>query len=289
MKDFPDYLMSNPWPDNRSHHIAKSSKGPVAIVDGKYIDIKHANSPVAGDLAYIEKVSQKEFDALCDILRVRKIQLYGVRAADLSGLKKIFHLCELSIIWNTKISDVSFLEKNEKIRALIFYDTPRINNIDVLQTLLNLEYLKFSGGLWTQNRIPSLAPIAVIPSLKELILTSVKVEDGSLRPLVASRNLKNLSISNQFATEEYAYVSVKRPDIVCSRFQAWLGIYSCEGHHASYDALKEMGYDDEHIKLREVMITGKGKPFLIPGKDDEKIKKHEKHWLDLQEKFRNEP
>ena len=96
---------------------------------------------------------------------------------------------------------------------------------------------------------------------------NLKDQKDSIRPLASLNKLISLEISNQFPTEDYAYHSVKLPDVKSSNFHAYY-LFS------------------EAIGEKNVMINGKGKPFLNSVKDAKKSSYYENQFLKLQEKYK---
>ena len=79
--------------------------------------------------------------------------------------------------------------------------------------------------------------------------------------------LSELRISNQFQTEEYAYLTAKMPGVKCDKFAAY-------ETYKPYDAMQN-----------DVMITGSRKPLLNSKNDAARIQKYEDAFNALVESY----
>ncbi|MES9719726.1 leucine-rich repeat domain-containing protein, partial [Bacillus altitudinis] len=113
-----------------------------------------------------------------------------------------------------------------------------------------------------------LQPLRYLKNLKYLCLSNIKVKDESLEPISALEGLKELDISNQFPTEEYARLSVTLPNTKCDRFAPYIFLSS-------------------PIVDKDVMVIGKRKPKLNSKVDGKKLQKYEEQFKAYQEKYKN--
>lgn len=228
---------------------------PLAIVDGVVYPIKKLVSRVEGNIAYVVGVNQEQFQKLCHFVQVRTLYFCYMRVSDLVPLLSQSHLTNLAIEGNTKLTDLSALGGLTSLQTLLLMDTPKAHDISAISRLTNLVALQIAGGLWTYNTIQCLSPLSNLVNLAELKLLYVKVESDGLRPLAHCRSLKYLEITNQFTTEEFAYLAAHLPDTKCSRFAPWIYL--------------NLTIDGKHIE-----ITGKRKPHLNPKTDQTIIEKY---------------
>ncbi|MCJ1908965.1 hypothetical protein [Planococcus ruber] len=96
-------------------------------------------------------------------------------------------------------------------------------------------------------------------------LSNIKVANESLQPLAELKGLKELAISNQFSTEEFAKLSVALPNTTCDKFSPFVRVVLPDG--------------------LDLMVVGKRKPFLNSTNDSAKMKKYEERFRALQEAF----
>jgi hypothetical protein len=257
----PRELVGNPWPDVRWGGVDK----PIVLLDGALHRLSEITGHLAGRAAYVVGIRQKHFEALCARLDVQAIQFYEMRVDDLGALARIDSLRHLAIRWNTKLVDIAPL-RPLTLTTLILEDTPHVRDLAPLSALAGLRHVEFCGGVWNRNTAASLAPLATLPRLEDLALTNLKVESHGLRPLARCRALQHLRVSNQFPTEEYAYLSAKLPHTECHLFAPYLKL-------------------QHPIDDKDVMVVGRRKPLLNSRKDAERLARYELAFWNLQRDF----
>jgi hypothetical protein len=156
-----DYLRMNPWLDA---HWDVADK-PVMLVDGVIRRIREIGSPITGKAAYVVGVNQEGLYRICQHVNVRSLSFYEMRAADLSPLASISGLRDLAIRWNTKVRDIGPLQQLTLLEVLVLEDVPKVPDLSALTSLHSLRLLEFSGGIWTKNRVTTLAPLAICNDL----------------------------------------------------------------------------------------------------------------------------
>lgn len=202
-------LRSNPWPDTKWTVKDK----PVLIVDGTLHRANALSHSVFGQAAYIVGLSERDVPALASHLDVEFLCFYELRAANLSPLSGIGRLRHLKVSWDTKLTHLDGIAALSRLETLALVDTPKVRDLSPLEALTELSALEYSGGIWNKQRAASLEPLASLPRLEELVLTNLSVGSGGLRPLARCKALRILALSNQFDTEDYAYLSVALPDV----------------------------------------------------------------------------
>ena len=190
-----------------------------------------------------------------------------IRTNDLKFLNKLKKIKELSLTWSTKITDIKPLAKLTNIKILQIQDFSSLHDISPLKNLINIKILDLSGGMWNKFKIKNLKPLTNLVNLKYLCLTNIGISDDSLNPLSKLTALKELYISNQFPTEEYAYLSVHLKNTKCTHFKPFIKFSSS-------------------IEEHDIMIVGKRKPFLNSKKDKEKIEKYINKFEKLQKEYK---
>jgi hypothetical protein len=249
------------WPDTKWTAEDK----PILIVDGVLHPVKSLSQTISGQTGYVVGAGDRELPKLAEFLEVTFLHFYELRAADLSPLSEIQQLRNLKIDWNTKVDTLDAIGQLGNLESLALVNTPKIRDLSPLEALSKLVALEYSGGVWTPNRAVSLAPIASLPKLEELALWNLRVESGGLRSLGQCRSLKTLAVSNQFDTEDYAYLSVALPQVKCDYFAPWVRVDMGDG--------------------RDTCITGRRKPFLNSKVHTAKIAAHEEAFKQLQKRF----
>lgn len=224
------------------------------------------------DFPNLEKVwlftiNQTQFDLILRYIRPKFLYIYEMKVEDLTSLElltetELIHLC-----WNTKAEKLWDLSKNISLRSLAIEDFNKIQNIEPLQGLFSIKSLELIGGVWSPLTINTLNPIRELTSLKLLSLINLRVKDESLKALTALKSLSELTISNQFPTEEYARLSVMLPNTQCDYFRPYVVL-------------------DEPIDGKDLMVIGKRKPFLNSESDTKRVEKYTKQFKEFQAKYR---
>jgi hypothetical protein len=255
----PFHLIPPPWgklelaPDNTA----------TVILDNKQIHLDALSKPISGKVAFIGGVNQQSFRKLCGLIAADRMDFFDMRVEDISALALVSRLRHLAIRWNTKVRSFESLA-GSNLRTLILEETPKLHSLEPIATLGGLGYFRFQGGMSKPNVAESLSPLARLQRLSGLDLFNLRVREDGLLPLANCRSLRSLGLSNQFPTEQYALLSVRLPRTKCAMFKAWV--------------------KPEHTK-EDVMIVGRGKPFLNAKKDRARILRYESSFANLQTAF----
>lgn len=241
---------------------------PKLFIDGRKVNLKTECGALAGTTARLSSTNDKTFPDIARRLDVEQLTIGEMRGADLSALANCKRLTHLHINWATKLTDLSVLRTFNDISFLEIEDAPKIETIEPIGTLTNLRWLCYRGGMWNANHADTLEHLAGLSNLEALVLHNLKVSKDGLKPLAALKSLGFLALSNQFETEDYAYLSVHMPETACAQF-------------AAYQQLNARKYGD-------VMVTGKRKPFLQSHdlKDQKRLQKYVAAFKKLQDGYR---
>ena len=262
----PEDLQRNPFPETKWGPGDK----PALLLDGTLLRADRVHSPLHGRCAYVVGITDKHFPALCEHLEVEHLQFYEMRVADLRPLAQMQTLRGLALRWNTKARDLTPIGALTHLRALVLDDTRHLQDLAALRALQELECLEFYGGMWSPNTALTLKPLADLPRLQEMKLLNLKVKEGGLRTLAGCPALRKLQLSNQFPTEDYAYLSVMLPQTECRMFAPCCSLTSSLTNS---------------IGGKDTMVVGKGKPLLDSKTDGARIARYERDFRKLQEKF----
>jgi hypothetical protein len=255
----PFHLVHAPWGKLK----LVPDKYATIILDNKQIHLDHLSKPVTGKVAYIGGANEESFLKVCALVAAERMDFFEMRVTDISALARISRLRHLAIRWNTKVRSLDSLS-GLGLRSLILEETPRLQRLEPIATLGALSYLRFAGGMSKPNIAESLTPLSKLRRLTHLDLFNLRVRRGGLFPLAKCRRLQLLGVSNQFPTKEYAFLSIRIPKTKCTMFSAWVR--------------NQNGGKD-------VMVVGRGKPFLSSKKDRESIRRYERSFAKLQAEF----
>ncbi len=239
---------------------------PVLIADGRVLRINELSAPVCARVACVVGVNQPSFANLCRLLRAETLHFHDMRVADIRPLTAIRGLKQLAIRWNNRLADLSPLAQLRQLQVLLLEDTPKVFDLGPISRCSALSALECSGGLWRKNSVASLEPLAELPLLEHLVLTNLKIQAGGLRPLAGCKRLRRLQLSNQFPTEEYAFLSVALPAVACCLFAPYVQLH-------------------QPIDGKDIMVVGSRKPFLSSRQDAARLEKYAKAFAALRDHF----
>lgn len=218
---------------------------------------------------WVHSVNQKEFNQILGQVNPKMLYVYEMRAEDLSLLSNLSNLQTLGLEWNTRATRLWDLSKNTNLKALTIKGFSKLSEVQILARAQKIEFLELEGDESNALKLDNLEPLKHLHHLVYLGLSNIKVLDDSLWPISELRGLKELVISNQFPTEEFAKLSVALPNTKCDKFSAFVRLPPLG------DGL-------------DIMVIGKRKPFLNSKKDSSRMKKYEDHFRVLQETFKKE-
>lgn len=203
--------------------------------------------------------NDKELRKILPLVNLKYLSLYQVLAKDLTILETLEKAETIILKWNTKSTRLWDISKNKELRTLEITDFSKLEEIDQLSLARQITYLTLGGGHTKPLKIKSINTLKDLTNLNTLSLTNIKIADNSLKPIGHLKNLKALSLSNQFETQEYAWLATRLPNTKCKMFQP---INSCNI------------VDAENRTIWDTMVTGREKPFLLSTKDQARIDKY---------------
>lgn len=262
--------MPNPIPELHQLRFPNVKWGPsdkpVLVLDGQVYHVMGLNGELCGHSAYGVGIHGDHLPSLCAHLRVARLHLYEIRAANLAPLAHVSGLRELAICWNTKVNFLRFVSEMKELQTLVLEDTPKVNDLSPLAACTSLSALEFSGGIWNKNRARTLEPVAAMPNLRYLSLFNLTVAQGGLAPLERCSALRELAVSNQFATEDYARLAARLPGVKCDMFAPWVRLAT-------------------PVAGKDVLVVGKRKPMLNSEKDAARIARYEEAFRKLKDRY----
>lgn len=230
-------------------------KGGHVFVDGQLHRILDLTTMLKGKAAFAYSVNEKELIHMCAHLDVKALGFKGLRTTTIAPLLQLARLDMLSLWWVQKLADLTPLS-GMKLQSLVLDDIRYANDIRPVAAIQDLRALTIAGGMNSTQLVNSLQPLSDLPKLTELWTVAIKLGDDSLRPLVKCAALRDLNLPNTFPTEEYAYLRAKRSDIRCTALAAY----------------QKSGFVSDG---KDVMVTGRRKPFLSTKRDAERLAKYQ--------------
>lgn len=144
---------------------------------------------------------------------------YPVTATVLSPLAALTDLRILKINSPRHISDFTPLLALPKLERLFITNAKHLTDLEWLRPLAGqLRVLGIEGGMYTAQRIPTLAPLNDF-ALDALFLTNTKLGDQSLAPLRTMDSLKFLGSARIASRNEFELLHAAQPQLDCDWFR----------------------------------------------------------------------
>ena len=137
--------------------------------------------------------------------------------------------------------------------------------------------------MWTAARVPNLVPLRKLQNLRSLQLAGVRVADGSLLPLTSLTNLRFLTLSNWFRTEEFAELAVAFPEIEGGSFESMWWVPPHPAKPGEFDLCKRCK------AFKPGLSIGKPMRQLCPRCDEAAIAKFSTRWAALVQAAKDRP
>lgn len=224
----------------------------------------------------VSGLDQATFETLVARLDVRISAVHFwkcPRITDLTPLESLPQLRLVSFYWNQRTSRLWDLGKTPNVAGLRLFDFTRLHDLADLTRGSSLIELDVGDAVNDSLVLESLEPLASLPDLKSLWLSAKKIQDGRVEPLGQLEHLESLSFSaKQFTMRQVAWLRARLPESLVSEALEPLRRYS-----------KPLTYNG---KERDVLLVGKGKPFLNSAVDADRIRKHVRDFNQLVDHFR---
>lgn len=199
------------------------------------------------------------------------------RLADLSPLEDMPQLTHVAFYWNQRATRLWNLARTPALRGLHFDDFAKLNRLDDLSLGTSLDTLVFGNAVWNKFAVDSLEPLAALgATLRHLAFNAQRIADGRIQPLARLRALESLEFpSHLFSTEQIAWLRAHMPASMASTaLDAVLRLNS---------PLMRRG------KALDVLVAGKGKPFLSSQADAAKIAAFIDAFEQMRQRFAADP
>jgi hypothetical protein len=198
------------------------------------------------------------------------------RIQDLSPLERLPQLRLVSFYWNQRADRLWDLSRTPNLTGLRLHDFTRLHDLSDLARGSSLIELDIGDAVWDSLVVDTLQPLGALPGLKSLQLSAKKIVDGRVEPLAELQQLERLRFSaKQFTTTQVAWLRARLPKSLESEALEPLRRYA-----------KPLEYNG---KKRDVLLTGKRKPFLSSVTDAARIDKHVAEFEGMVAQFRADP
>ena len=221
--------------DRLEDECAAQAPPLVASIDDVLVDAESAQiSPKTHGLARLAErpnlrrliasgVGDSELQHFARLSLLEQLELTDPRVSDLRMLTGLSQLRLLSVSVGPSLRSLDGIEKLAKLELISTWNTPTLQSIDALARLRDLRVVFLSGGMYKPMRIPSLRPLAALDHLMRLSLSSVRVTDGSLKPLTRLTSLRRLDLPLSFPSDQFAMLERALPEAAGMWRELWRG------------------------------------------------------------------
>jgi len=225
----------------------------------------------------VSGLSQSALEALCRSAR----QLMAIhfwkcpRLEDLSPLQDMPQLEYVAFYWNQRATRLWDFRKTPALRGLCFEDFSRLDGLGDLAHATTLAELDFGNAINVKFQPETLEPLAALTSLRSLCFNARSIRDGRIQPLGKLTGLRELDTSKRlFTTEQLAWLRARLPQVeskVLAPFRRLRQPLLLKG------------------KQCDVIVNGKGKPFLSSEIDASKLSRHVAEFEAMVRRFTDDP
>lgn len=189
---------------------------------------------------------------------------------DFSPLEDLSNLEEVSLYWNIRSDRLWDMSKNTSLNTISISDAKRMTlKPELLKTSPTLERVFLCGSTFNNFNVESLDCFAGMPSLRQLALYCIRLQDKRMDALNTLPKLERFDFdAGMLTTEEIAWIVAKYPHLA--------GRSLC-------------AYNKEDAILNDVRVCGFRKPGLDLPQHQKRLDKYVAQFNALVEQYRNEP
>lgn len=122
-------------------------------------------------------------------------------------------LTHLHLGGSAQVQSLAPLASLPQLIWLTLENTKQVQDLDAIGRMPWLRGLGYSGGIWGKPEVNTLEPLSHLKNLTWLNISSLRVRDGSLRPLAELHSLQEIIVPNYYALEEYAFLRGRLPQL----------------------------------------------------------------------------
>jgi Leucine-rich repeat (LRR) protein len=173
---------------------------------GKIVDIWCQALPNFKEVKYLwfhSRVNQKMFDAACKMPNLVGLNVKWSGIKHITGLQYLKKLRYLHLGGSSQVESIDILGDLNGLITLELEQLNKISDFSIISKLSSLEGLGLDGSIWTAQKIDTLKPLQTLSNLKYLTLTNTRIQDQSLRPILALTELVRFYCSWNYPEEEF--------------------------------------------------------------------------------------
>jgi hypothetical protein len=143
-------------------------------------------------LRLTSRVPQVLFDAACQMPQLADLWVKWSGVTTIAAIKSVASLQYFHLGSSARLESIEPLAQMHQLKWLGLENLNRVDTVEVLGNLTELDGLSLEGSMWNTWRIRSLAPLGSLRNLKYLSLAALRSEDRSLAPLFSLSGLETL-------------------------------------------------------------------------------------------------
>ena len=168
---------------------------------------------------WVDKANDAVIEEIAGLDQLEVLAIRSMTASSLAPLGRLRKLKRLLAVGGTKLDTLDWvLGLPSGLEVLYLEGFTRVQNIGPLGELANLSALGFEGGMDSNARIDTLAPLAKLAKLRHLFLAATRVADKRLAPLAAISSLRHLETTVHFPDIEFVRLQQALPNLHCEWF-----------------------------------------------------------------------
>jgi hypothetical protein len=213
--EIPHRQLLAPSPPRTSLHDVDAATETLAVM-GAAKDLDRLTTLPHLAHLWISGVDKRAAAVVAQLSRLRTLVVHDWRVADLQPLRGTAGLEVLRIAGSTKLRALDGIEALRGLRELVLFDCG-VADLAPLAGLRDLKTLVVEGGFSRHVTVPTLAPLAALVDVEELRLASIRVTDGSLRPLHALHELRSVFVDQTLPATELDALAAAFPTLPVRR------------------------------------------------------------------------
>ena len=220
------YRMLPDWAQVRAHWVERAADIPAGATFAGLGREKASHRGIGAHRSlttlFASSVDQAYLDEIGELEALEYLWLgWPVTARDLTPLTRLERLRFLKLDSPRNVTDFAPLTRLPALTHLFTENAKHMDGLEWLAPLKGqLTALGIEGSMWTDQKLPSLAPLARF-AFEALCLTSTRLADKDLTPLASCPNLRFLSCARFAPRERFDELKALRPDIACSWFDKY--------------------------------------------------------------------
>lgn len=184
----------------------------VLAVFGKAKDLRELRQIERLQYLWISGVNAASASVVADLRGLHRLVIHDLRIQDLVPFARLSALRDFAIAGSPRLKSLSGVDRLVRLERLILFGNPNYTSVEPLAHLQDLETLCLEGDWSRPLRLDTLAPLSRLGRLRRLRLASLRVADGSLRPLHRLGALSDVFIAKEFTDAEFRALATALPN-----------------------------------------------------------------------------